>query len=1259
MERNKKGREIKIQHHLQKKITGKRFLKDNSYLLIAALLLFSFSVFTNQTDTGGIKKFTETISSYIQKAQKDFDEFVKDKDQLEKLVTGTEDDKLNEKLAAQKNYYHIYNNADTVLKLVFWNTQSVLPDSAIIFSKDSIGFSALPNGYYVWQKKIRENFIIIGLTAIKWNYIISNDHLRNNFVMDEKAALQYDINGNKGRNLILSAEGKPLFFINEKTGDTIKETNRLSVWLRIIALIPLLFFIHFCTLFIYAKKRLLAATSFLFVVLLGLRIASYFFPLPVNMRQFELFDPAVYGSDPVLRSLGDLVINILLFFWVISFVRLHLKGRQIIISANLKKYKWFITAACSLIIVLVSYMSAAVVRSLVADSQISFDVLDFFSLTEYSIIGFLVLCCIAIGYYYFCRVILFYISNVLDNFLLPVIIFIMAISLLLLSFRIGKIEGNFELYALLWLLFFLILMKSDLKGFFATGIIVSKMVFWLFFFSVTVAAIIISENSRKEIRNRQHYAEIISTKTDPITEVLINTVLTDFRPDLLSAQFHLLHNQTTNIQFKDSIINNNLSGYTDKYDTRILTYDSLENALYNESATGYNIINSIFNTQAKPTTVEGLFFYDAGFDKFNYIAKKIVKNNRGSIAGYIFIIVSPKNYSSQIHYPELFSRGNSNSIDNSASYAYAVYDKGKLINSHNDYAFSTRYPETYFAGKPFLSINKNNYNELWYNPGSDKFVVVVKENRLLIESITLFSYLFCAFLILSALSWLLSFIVKSGFRFKAMISVFQLSIKQQVHGTVIFISLMSFMIIGVATILFFINRYETNNKETLSRTISIMEQQLQRTLTKEKVKAAAFAGLQSTPNNDLENEIKNISVLHGLDINLYNTEGILKASSLPLPYVKGILSTQIDPVAYYHLHTAREIQYFQQEEIGTLGFVSSYIPVTDVKGNDIAYLNIPYFTSQTKLQQEISNFLVTIINLNAFIFLIAGIVSLIITNKITNSFSLISEKMKQINVGKVNEIIEWNRDDEIGALVKEYNHMLIKLDESATALARKERESAWQEMAQQVAHEIKNPLTPMKLSMQFLQKSIDNDVPNIKELAARVSATLVEQIDHLSTIAGEFSRFANIENAKSELFNINDALLSVKQLYEGDSKADFEWHILEKNVMVQADKTHINRILTNLIVNGIQAVDEDKKAHINIEETLQDKFVIIKITDDGMGIAEAIRQKIFTPNFTTKSSGTGLGLAMCKRMAEQAGGDIRYETSEAGTSFFVTLPVVY
>lgn len=1245
---------------MQINITWKRFLKDNIYLVIAALLLLSISVFTqgSRRIDAAAKKLAEDLSEYVHKGEEEYTVFKNDEGLIVNLAKGKSGAAVVADLAARKQNFFIYSETAGFRQLLFWNTQAVLPDDFLLNTNDSTGFIQLSNGYYVWQKSKVQSYVVISLLPVKWNYFISNDHLENDFVIDKKSAGNFEINDQKGTNLISSKSGKPLFFINEKQSGATASLNTVTIWLRLLALIPILLFIHFCSVFIYWKEGLFKASAFLFAVLFLLRFASYVLPMPVNLRVFELFDPAVYGADMILRSLGDLLINTLLFFWVINFIRSRLKGKQFNIPEKYLKYNRVVLGITTIILLVVTNTAVAVVRSMVADSQISFDVLQFFSLNIYSVIGFLVLCCIAVSYYYFCRVLLYFLRSFFPDFLIPLFICISAGGLLLLSFRIGSIEGGFELYVLVWLLLFLLLIRNDLAGFFSHGLIVSKMVFWLFFFSVSITTVIITENSRKELRNRRHYAEVIAEKTDPITEILINTMLTEFRPDILAANFHLLENPATGLKFKDSLVNNNFTGYTDKYSTTVLSYDSTEAPLYNEDATDYNSINSIFNSQARRTSVEGLFFYDAGFDKLNYISKRIINSYEGKLLGYVFIIISPKDFNNDALYPELFSRGQDNSIENSSEYAYAVYNKGKLISSHNDYAFSTRYPDTYFAGKQYLLVRKKTYNELWYNPGGEKFVVVVKENRLVIESITLFSYLFCAFLLLSALSWLISFLVRSRLKWYKMRSFFQLSIKQQVHGTIIFFSAVSFIVIGIATILFFINRYESNNRETLSRTIRIMEEDLQHTISKEMLQQSSFEGIRNAPPNALEGIVKNIAEVHGLDVNLYTVGGDLKASSLALPYVKGILSTKMDPVAFWHLNTGREIQYLQKEKIGTLSFVSDYIPVTDTKGNDIAYLNIPYFTSQTRLQQEISNFLVTIINLNAFIFLIAGIVALIITNKITGSFSFISEKMKRINLEQANEKIIWNRNDEIGALVNEYNRMLAKLDASAAALARKERESAWQEMAKQVAHEIKNPLTPMKLSMQYLQKSIDNDAPNIKELAARVSATLVEQIDHLSTIAGEFSRFANIEKANPETFNLNDALRSVKQLHAGDQQATFEFEIQKDPVPVYADKTHINRILTNLILNGIQAVPEGNHPVIKVAENIIDDKVVISIADNGIGIDESVREKIFTPNFTTKSSGTGLGLAMCKRMAEQAGGGIRYETSAEGTTFYVTLPIL-
>jgi nitrogen fixation/metabolism regulation signal transduction histidine kinase len=236
--------------------------------------------------------------------------------------------------------------------------------------------------------------------------------------------------------------------------------------------------------------------------------------------------------------------------------------------------------------------------------------------------------------------------------------------------------------------------------------------------------------------------------------------------------------------------------------------------------------------------------------------------------------------------------------------------------------------------------------------------------------------------------------------------------------------------------------------------------------------------------------------------------------------------------------------------------------------------------------------------------------------------------------------------------------MVSKLEESAAVLAKTEREGAWREMARQVAHEIKNPLTPMKLSIQYLQKTIDSNQPNIKELSNNVANTLVEQIDHLAKIAADFSQFANIGNTRVEDFDLHEVIGSLKELYGADPNIEFVWRPVHRPVPVKADKTQMNRLFTNLIANAIEACD-DRMCRIEVNEMLGNGILRISIKDNGEGIAPEMQSRIFIPNFTTKSSGTGLGLAMCKGIVEQAKGKIWFETEKGkGSTFHVELPVV-
>jgi two-component system, NtrC family, nitrogen regulation sensor histidine kinase NtrY len=1248
---------------LQKTINLKQFFYNNSYLLVAAawLVTLSFIIDNYWSVNSSVQAVQKNITAKIHREEREVEQLAADTARLTKLVQKKYDEPLLTEYLEKKHFLFVYPAFEPYEnKLLFWNTQTVLPDSSIINAKDSCGFAKIQNGYYVWRRVMAGPYLVVALIPVKWDYKINNEYLDNYFTAGERIAVNYDISEKEGAATISSLHGNNLFFLSRNAGVIIQSNTTAAVWLRLLATFCLLLFIHLTAGYFGRQYSAAAGCFFLAGVVVGLRVLSYFYPVPLNFRQFDLFDPAVYGSDAVLKSLGDLLINSILFVWLVFFIHQQLYSGDKKAAPAKKWHKPLAAIAGALVLITATLMGGHILLKMVSDSQIPFDVVNFSRLNIYSVVGFFVLCCIAIGYFLLVQVVLLLLKPVFEGKPLLLYFTVAVCSLLYLSLKFNNADIGFDLFTICWLLLFLLLLRKSHWPLTGNAAGSSRLIFWLFFFSVSITTVIVQQNNQKESQKRRHYAETLGSKADPNSGVIMNTMLTDFNVNFLRENFSRFKQDMAATQhLRDSLLSTNFYSYTSNYETKVYMFDAGQHPLFNPDSTTFASLSAIIATQAQPTTIKDLYYYDESFDKFSYICRRDVTDTAGAIQGYVFIQAAPLGYKIQALYPELFSRGYENDIANSPDYAFAVYSKLRMVSRHNNYDFPTSLLESDIADKQeqFTQLRRNGFDELWYKYGPENVVIIVRENKFLIESITLFSYLFCSFLLVTAMLWLLNALVRSRFSKEKWRQYMQLTIRNQVHATIIFISVLSFIVIGVATVLFFINRYENTNREKLSKAIQLMERQVSG-ITDIEAFDDEVKMYDSLNLPKLKTAIGSISDIHAVDINLYGLDGNLKLSSYPLPYEKGIVSHKINPNAYYHLDMRREAQYFTKESIGKLTYLSNYLPVIDKKGHVAAYLNIPYFKSQANLKQEISNFFVAIINLNAFIFLIAGIVAFFIANRITRSFSFISEKMSDVNLGKMNEVIKWNRKDEIGQLVTEYNKMVAKLDESAAAFAKSEREDAWREMARQVAHEIKNPLTPMKLSLQYLQKSINSNAPNVHELSASVAQTLVEQIDHLSQIAGEFGQFANIGNPKKEIFDLNELLKLVTQLHVAEHSL-LTWQFWPQPVMVYADRTHINRLFTNLLQNAMQSVPEGKQPVIRAENYVSDNRVLITITDNGSGIPEEMQSKIFTPNFTTKTSGTGLGLAMCKGIVEQAGGRIWFETKlDVGTAFYVELPVL-
>jgi nitrogen fixation/metabolism regulation signal transduction histidine kinase len=323
-------------------------------------------------------------------------------------------------------------------------------------------------------------------------------------------------------------------------------------------------------------------------------------------------------------------------------------------------------------------------------------------------------------------------------------------------------------------------------------------------------------------------------------------------------------------------------------------------------------------------------------------------------------------------------------------------------------------------------------------------------------------------------------------------------------------------------------------------------------------------------------------------------------------------------------------------------------------------LAVPFFEAEAELNTLIADVLSNIFNAFVVIFILFLFVSYFVSTNLTFPFKLLTQKLKATNLDN-NEPMYWGSKDEIGLLVNEYNNMLFKLENSKKVLASTEKESAWREMAKQVAHEIKNPLTPMKLTLQHLIRLQDAGRLDDAEKLKRSLETLIHQVDALSGIASSFSTFAKMPLPNNELMNFKSVLNRALELFRGDPQIElvFQDDSFTKNIPILGDDKLFGRVISNLIINGMQAVEPEVKPVIKIWLWMTDQAVFLEISDNGKGISDDLKDKIFIPNFSTKSTGSGLGLAIAKSGVETAGGKIWFETEVGkGTTFYLTFPLV-
>lgn len=402
-----------------------------------------------------------------------------------------------------------------------------------------------------------------------------------------------------------------------------------------------------------------------------------------------------------------------------------------------------------------------------------------------------------------------------------------------------------------------------------------------------------------------------------------------------------------------------------------------------------------------------------------------------------------------------------------------------------------------------------------------------------------------------------------------------------------------------------------------------------------------------------KDEIYEIADIQGENITMYDLEGIPLISSTDALFGKS-QSRRISTSTLDKLEQSEEKRYVNQIE-GAVSQQLSYSYINDPKFKPLAILEIQYEDSEAFINKELREILWRLVLVNVLMIITAVVLAYFLARYITKTLKTVEENIKETQLDKRNAKIETAQlPSELTTLVNAYNGMIDQLEGSAVKLAQNEREAAWREMAKQVAHEIKNPLTPMRLTVQSFERRFDPEDPEVHQKIKEYSNTLIQQIDTMSSIASAFSNFADMPAQQSEILNVPKI---VKLSLDIFNERYIHFASAKDDIFANFDRTQLIRVLTNLVKNAVQATKtiEDPKIVVDVFDL--DTQVQITVTDNGIGISKENELKIFEPKFTTKTSGMGLGLAMVKNIVETYNGTITFTSEEGkGTVFKVMFP---
>ncbi len=1100
--------------------------------------------------------------------------------------------------------------------LFYWNNSRIPVNTGLNDFPKEQGCVKLFHGYYLYLRS-NENTdtVSVALCLIKPLYDLQNNYLRNNFIEWTGIPAEIDIQANGDKNVAVTLAGKPLFYLQGNEPFYFDKSSDLSSLLLfysgfIILLISTLVYAHNNGSTI---KTVMAAFA-----IMTFRALMLWLKFPAFNYRHVLFDLKLFGNAQSFLNgyLGDIFLNALCILFLAALIRFCLKTgssnaqtilNQILIIAFLG---WTANQFNTTII------------SLVSNSTLNFDFLSIFNIKFPAFIGLAALSAYSLA-------ILLLLLNTLNYFKKTKASNFINYLLIIFGLCLGQqyysqAPNYFESFWLFAFAAILYVLVNYVKA--GMPLILG---FQILIMSAVTAAFLNFYITKNQKQDLDFLAIRLSERQDAILENEFAGI-----PEKI-AQDENLHNliqilPNTEKEVIELLKQKFFSGYFNRYNVEFSLFDSNCNPLLSAKNPvllneGYFDDQISFNSDS--TFSEGLFFVKNYKTNAQYIGKIKLKSSN------LFVLMEPKQFEELGSFPDLLLDQSNQKPEKLKNFSHAVYRSQQNTGRYGDFSYPIFLQDSFS-----LTRSNPDFVHHYFKPDESTDVIITEAAKKWNYFFTFNSYLLLFF----------SLVTYAFYLFYAYAFTTQFknsSLTRRIQTIIIALLLVAMSAVGLTSGNLVSKQFEYDNKKQLVEKTQIIINEL----TDQFSNKDLFDGTQK----ELVNlKLKEYARLFSTPISLFDKKGYLYNTSEPKLYDLGLAASLANPKAYEDLVKNISSTEIVNEKAGTLHYKSLYTPLFNAKKELVGFIDLPYFAKQSDLVNELSGIISALINVYVILFVMSILAGLILSGFITQPLRLIKTQIGKITLGTQNEKIVWQSNDEIGKLVAEYNQMLLKLEDSANLLAQSERESAWREMAKQVAHEIKNPLTPMKLNLQYLQLLMKNNPADFESKFEKMSVGIIEQIDSLANIANEFSNFAKLPGTRLQNINLSEIIATSVLIFEHHKNIRLINHIHSVELWVKGDRDQCLRVFNNILKNAVQALEESRDPLIDISHDLSGEKVTIVIRDNGCGIDDQLKPKIFTPNFTTKNTGSGLGLAMVKNIIDGFGGNIWFESEKGSKTIF-------